>query len=178
MPIGTVRCGLTLMRRVYVELHRQPLGDKMLLGKAAHQFEPGLAADPGIGRQGHDDLARDLCVPALLGSFGGVPQHRRIGKPRGGTLGEQHLVVLGRVAMAEVGELAGTLGRDRCPRVVGRRAHSVAAAAARDVPGAGKLDRHAAMIAASRPVAKPTLPDVSATLAKSHSSECLLHLHA
>jgi len=77
MPVRPLRCSLAFLCGVEVELHRQPLGDKMLFGKAAHRFEPVLAADPGIGRRGHDDLARDLRVPARLGPLGGVPQHRR-----------------------------------------------------------------------------------------------------
>jgi hypothetical protein len=131
------------MRRVHVKLHRQPLADKMLLGKGPHHLDAVLRRDPGIGRQGNDDLARDLRIAPLLGQFGRVPQHARVTELLGRPLGQQHLVVLGGVAMPEVKDLAGALGLDHLAGVVGGRAHRIAAGRAREVAGAGKLNRHA-----------------------------------
>ena len=51
-------------------------------------------------------------------------------------------MMVGRVAVLEVVELARALGGDRLARVVGGRAHGAAAAAAGDVARAGKLDGH------------------------------------
>ena len=132
--------------------------------------------DPGIGRQRHDDLARDLRVPALLGQFRRVPQHRGVAELLGGTLRQQHLVVLGRVAMAEVKHLAGALGLDRLAGVVGGRAHRVAAGSARDVTGAGKLDRHAGDHARRAGSAKPAGRGIYAAGPEAHSPECILRL--
>ena len=94
----------------------------------------------------------------------------------GRTLGQQHLMVLGGVAMAEVEHLAGALGLDRVARIVGGRAHRVAAGRAREVAGAGKLDRHAGDHDQGAGAAKPACRGIYAAAPEGHSPECILRL--
>ena len=51
-------------------------------------------------------------------------------------------MVLGRVAVAEVEQLAGALGLDRLAGVVGRLPHGVAAGGPRQVTGTGECNSH------------------------------------
>ena len=70
-----------------------------------------------------------------------APRCRRTA--RSAPVGQQHLMVLGRVAVPEVEQLAGAVGRDGGALVVRGRAHGAAAGAAGDVARAGELDGHA-----------------------------------
>ena len=142
VPVRALRLLGTVMRRVHVELHRQTLGDEVLRGKRVGERDPVLNADACVGRQCQHDLARDLRVLAFLGRLRRIPQHRAGAKARIGALGQQHVMVLGRVAVPEVVELARALGGDRLACVIGRRAHRAAAAAAGNVARAGELDGH------------------------------------
>ena len=125
-----------------VELHGQALGHEVLGGKGTGQLDPVFRRELAVGRQRQHDLAGDLGVLALLRRLGRVPQHCAVGEPGIGALGQQHLVVLGGAAMAEVEQLAGALGGDRLAGVVGRRAHGVAAGGAGQVAGTGEGDGH------------------------------------
>ena len=69
------------MRRVHVELHRQSLGDEVLLGERARQFDPVGVGQLGVRRQRQHDLAGDLRVFPPLGRLRRVPQHRAVGEP-------------------------------------------------------------------------------------------------
>ena len=143
VPVRPLGLALALVRRVHVELHRQALGDEVLLGERPRQCDAVLVGQFRIRRQRQHDLAGDLRVLALLRRLRRVPQHRAVGEPRIRAVGQQHLVVLGRVAVPEVEHLAGALRRDGGALVVRRRAHGAAAGAAGDVARAGKLDGHA-----------------------------------
>ena len=178
VPVRALRFGLAIVWGVHVQLHREALADKMLLGKRPHQFDAVLTGDPGIGRQGDDDLARDLRVAALLGQFRHVPQHRGFAEVLGRPRRQQDLVVLGRVAMAKVKHLAGALGLDRLAGVVGGRAHRVAAGRARQIAGAGKLDRHAGDHDCGIGGANPADRGIYAAGPEAHSPECILRLDA
>ena len=142
MPVRPLGLLCPLVRRVHVELHRQALRHEVLRGERPRQLDPVLVGDPLVGRQGEHDLAGDLRVLAFLGRLRRVPQHTGVAKLLGRALGQQHLMMVGRVAVLEVVELARALGGDRVARVVGGGAHGTAAAAAGDVARAGKLDGH------------------------------------
>ena len=131
-----------LLRRVHVELHREALGDEVLLGERAGQLDPVLGRQHPAGRQRQHDLAGDLGVLAALRCLGRVPQHRAVAEPGIGTLGQQHRVVLRGVPVTEVEQLADPLGGDRIAGIVGSRAHGVAAGGAGQIPGTGERDGH------------------------------------
>ena len=114
----------------------------MLNREVAGQLDPVLRRQHPVGWQGQHDLAGDLAVLTLLRCFRRVPQHRGVGQVRTGPLGQQYLMVLGGVAVAEVEQLAGSLGRDCFAGVVGCRAHGVAAGSAGQVAGTGESDGH------------------------------------
>ncbi len=134
-PAVAVRC-------VHVELHGQALGHEVLGREGAGQLDPVLSRQHPVGRQRQHDLAGDLAVLALLGRLRRVPQCCGVGQAGIRAVGQQHLVVLGGLTMAEVEQLAGALGRDRLAGVVGRRPHGVAARGAGQVARTGEGNGH------------------------------------
>ncbi len=158
VPVRPLALRLRPVRRVDVELHRKTLGDEMLLREGTHQCEPVLRRDLPVGRQGEHDLAGDLGVLAALCRFRRVPQLARLAETLGRAIRQQHGMVLGRVAVAEVEHLARAFGGDLLPAVVGGRPHGAAAGAAGDVAGTGKCDGHAGTLAALPALRKPRCP--------------------
>jgi len=73
---------------VHVELHRQALGDEVLLGEGARQCDPVRVGQVGVRRQRQHDLARDLRVFSSLCGLRRVPQHRAVGEFSPGALGQ------------------------------------------------------------------------------------------
>ena len=128
---------------VHVELHRQPLGDEVLFGERARQLDPVRVADRAFA--GSASTISRATWASLRRSAASAAFHSTAlsANRSAGALGQQHLVVLGRVAVPEVEHLAGALRRDRRALVIRRRAHRAAAEGARDVAGAGELDGHA-----------------------------------
>ena len=92
---------------------------------------------------------------------------RTVAEPGVGTLGQQHLMVLRRVAVLEVVQLPRALRGDRRAFVVGGRAHGAAAGAAGDVARAGKLDGH-----------DRDGESVAGRFASRIAVQCILRLHA
>ena len=80
VPIGALALQVAPVRRVNVELNRKPLGDEMLTGEGARQFDPILVGNLGVRRQGHDDFAGDLRILATLRRLRRVPQSRGVAK--------------------------------------------------------------------------------------------------
>jgi hypothetical protein len=142
----------------------------------------GALADMLVVRAGTEsdphwnDSAREL-LRGLLVYVAGLPSERRnmaelrhiLTAPEDelAEILQQHLVVLGGVAMAEVEELAGALGRDRVAAVIGCRAHCIAARAAGDVAGAGELDGHWQIVAKAEAFVQDRI-----------AQQCILRLHA
>lgn len=102
VPVRPLALGFRSVRRVHVELNRQALRDEMRLGEGAGHGDAVLGRDLGVGRQRQHDLAGDLGVLAALGRLRRVPQLARLGEPGRGAVRQQHGMVLGRVAVAEV----------------------------------------------------------------------------
>ena len=144
VPVRALALRFRPVRRVNVELNCQTLRDEMLLGEGAGHRDPVLGRDLTVGWQRQHDLTGDLGVLPALGGFCRVPQLGRPAKPLGRALGQQHLMVLGRVAVAEVEYLARPLGGDRLPPVIGGGPNGAPAGAAGDVAGTGELDGHGA----------------------------------
>ncbi len=155
MPVRPLALRLRSVRRVDVELHREALGDEMLLREGAHQREPVLCGDLPVCRQCEHDLAGDLGVLAALCRFRRVPQLARLAETLGRAIGQQHGVVLGRIAVAEIEHLARAFGGDLLPAVVGGGPHRAAAGAAGDVAGTGECDGHAGTLACLPALRKP-----------------------
>ena len=155
VPVRALALRLGPVRRVNVELHRQPLRDEMLLGEGAGHRNPVLGCHLPVGRQRQHDLTGDLGILPALGGFGRVPQLASPAEPLRRTLGQQHLVVLGRVAVPEVEHLARALGLDRLAGVVGGGPDGAPAGAAGDVAGTGELDGHGGSLNQPRCPRKP-----------------------
>ena len=114
----------------------------MLLGEGSSHRNAVLGRHLPVGRKRQHDLTGDLGVFPALGGFRRVPQLAGFAEPLRRTLGQQHLVVLGRVAVPEVEQLARALGGDRLAAIIGGGPHGAAAGAAGDVAGSGELDGH------------------------------------
>jgi hypothetical protein len=108
------------MRPMHVELDHQALRHEVFHGKGPRQGYPVLVGQFGIGRERQHDLAGNLRVLPFFRRLRRIPQHAAIAERLGRPLGQQHLVVLGRVAVLEVEELARPLGLDRLAGVIGR----------------------------------------------------------
>ena len=80
VPIGALALQIATVRRVNVELNREPLGDEMLLRERARQFDPVFVRNFGIGRQRHDDFAGDLRILAPLRRLRRVPKSCGVGE--------------------------------------------------------------------------------------------------
>ena len=118
VPISALALQIAAMRRVNVELNREPLGDEVLRRERAREFDPVLVRNLRVRRQRHDDFAGDLRILAPLRRLRRVPQGRGVGKffIRAGR--QQHLVVLGRIAVLEVENFARALVADLGARVI------------------------------------------------------------
>ena len=164
--VGAFAIPIALMGRVYVELHRETARHEVPLGEAAHQLQPVLMREVAVGGERDYQLACHLGVLAPLGRFGGVPQRGGVAQFWVGPFGQQHLVVLGRVAVREGVERPGALLGDRFAGVVGRRAHCRAAGRAGQVASTGESDGHAEQFDPSQG------PPASRI-----QGECILRLH-
>ena len=142
VPVGALALRIARMRRVHVELNRETLRDEVFDGKAPRELDPILRRELGVRRQRQHDLAGKLRVLAPLRRLGRIPQDRRVRELRAGALGQQHLVMLRRVAVLEIVERPRPLGMDRLPGVVGGRPHRAAARRSRNVAGASERDGH------------------------------------
>jgi len=169
VPVRPLALRVAFVRRVNVELHRQPLRHEMRLGEGAGQRDPVLGGHIGVGRQRQHDLASHLCVLAPFRRFSFVPQHTGLAKPFGRALGQQDSVVLGCVAMAEVEHLAGPLGRDLLPAIVSRRTHRAAAGTTGDIAGTREFDGQATHMALFWSAASRVAPAMHIASARSRS---------
>ena len=147
VKIGALALQIAAVRRMNVELNRKPLGDKMLQREGAREFDPVFVGNLGVRRQRHDDFAGDLGILATLRRLRRVPQSRGVREFRIGAFRQQHLVVLGRVAVLKVENLARALVADLGPRVIGRRARRRTAGASRDVARSCECDGHLVRVA-------------------------------
>jgi hypothetical protein len=76
--VGALAFPALLVRSVHVELNGKPVGDELLLGKGARQFDPVLCCQLAIRRRRQHDLAGDPRVVALLRRLRRFPQHRTV----------------------------------------------------------------------------------------------------
>jgi hypothetical protein len=77
VPVRPLRLHVPRMRRVHVQLHRQPAADEVLEGEAAHQLDPVLMAELAVRRQRHHQLARHLRVLASASRLRTQPPPRQ-----------------------------------------------------------------------------------------------------